>query len=177
MFAWLGECDGNTFAAGSADASDAVHIRLGCRRNVVVHDVREVLDVETTRCHVGGDEQISSTGSHSTHHPIALLLIHAAVQGFGAIATTVEGFGELVDFASGTTEHDCGLGRFDVKDSAECRGLVVPRHHVGALFDQRRSTGVGTGLLDGDAQRVSLVLLGDRFDAGWERGREENRLT
>jgi hypothetical protein len=35
------------------------------------------------------------------HHPVALLLVHAAVQRLGPVAAAVERLGELVDLAAG----------------------------------------------------------------------------
>ena len=43
-------------AAGAAGAADAVHVVLGDVRQLVVHDVRQLFDVEAARGEVGRDE-------------------------------------------------------------------------------------------------------------------------
>ena len=55
VLARLGECDRNPFATGASGPADAMDVRVGCRRNIVVDDVREVLDVESTRGDIGGE--------------------------------------------------------------------------------------------------------------------------
>ena len=69
----------------------------------------------------------------ATHDSIALLLIHAAVQGFGPVTATVHRGGEFVDLAPGATKDDGGDGCFHVEGAAECVGLVLAHHDVGGL--------------------------------------------
>ena len=110
------------------------------------------------------------------HDPVALLLVHAAVEGLGPVAAAVERLGELVDLAAGLAEHDGGGGRLDVEDAAEGGGLVGAGHEVGALADLGGLAG-GDGLpVDLDADRVLEVALGDRGDAGRHGGREQDGL-
>jgi predicted Zn-dependent protease len=106
VLARLGQRDGHALAAGAADAADAVHVGLGRRRHVVVDDVGELVDVEAAGGHVGGDEQVGGAAAQPVHHPVALLLAHAAVQRLGPVAAAVERLGELVDLVAGAAEHD-----------------------------------------------------------------------
>src|SRR5207244_7050158 len=97
-------------------APGAVHVRLGSVVHVVGDDVGEVLDVEAAGGDVGGDEQVGGAGAQPSHHPVALLLVHAAVQRFGAVAAAVQRLGELVDLDARATEHDRRGGRLHVED-------------------------------------------------------------
>ena len=106
VLARLGQRDRDALAPGAADAADAVHVRLGRRRHVVVDDVGELVDVEAAGGDVGGDEQVGGAGAQPAHHPVALLLAHAAVQRLGAVAAAVERLGELVDLVAGAAEDD-----------------------------------------------------------------------
>ena len=45
VFSRLGQGDGDTLAAGTADPADAVHIGVGRTRDVVVDHVGELLDI------------------------------------------------------------------------------------------------------------------------------------
>ena len=177
LFARLGESDGRSFASGSSDATDAMHVRLGCRRDVVVDDVSEMFDVETAGGHVGGDEQLGRSSSHSRHHAITCLLIHTTVKCFGSIAAAVQSFGELIDFTARTAEHDGCFGLFDVEDATERGGLVEAVDHVHALLDLGCGAGRRVRLLDRDSHRIGEVLTGDLVDLGRHGGREENGLT
>ena len=52
------ERDRHAFAPGAAGPADAMDVRLGRGRHVVVDDVRQLRDVEAARGDVGRDEQI-----------------------------------------------------------------------------------------------------------------------
>ena len=127
------------------DPADAVHVGLGGRRHVVVHDVAEQVDVEAAGGDVGGDEQVGAAVAHPAHDPVAALLVEAAVQRLGAVAAAVERLGELVDLVAGAAEDDGGGGRLDVEDAPEGGGLVRAGHDVGGLAHQRRLALGGLG--------------------------------
>ena len=93
VLARLGQGDGDALAPGAADAADAVHVGVGGRGHVVVDDVGELLDVEPAGRHVGRDQQLGRAAAQAVHDAVALLLGHAAVQGLGAVAATVERLG------------------------------------------------------------------------------------
>ena len=77
----LGQRDRHALAPGTPDAPDAMDICIGGRWDVVVDDVGELLHVEAARRDVGGHEELGGAIAKAGHHPIALLLAHAAVQG------------------------------------------------------------------------------------------------
>ena len=135
--AWLGQRDRHALAPGTPDAPDAVDVALGRRRHVVVDDVGERVDVETASGDVGGDEQFGGAVTQAGHHPVALRLVHAAVERLGAVAAAVHRLGELVDLGAGAAEHERRLGRLDVEDAAERRGLVGSLHDVDGLAHER----------------------------------------
>src|SRR4029079_19656096 len=96
VLAWLRQRDGHTGAPGASGASDAVHVRLGGHRDVVVDDVRDVLDVEPPGGDVGRDEQVGLAAAEALHHAVALVLREPPVQGLRAVAARGERLGELV---------------------------------------------------------------------------------
>ena len=159
LFARLGECDRHTFAPGPPDTSDPVDVAVRRRRDVVVDHVGERVDVETPGSHIGGDQQLGGAVAQAPHHPIALVLIHPAVQRLGPVATPVHRDRQLVDLASRAAEHDRRRRRLDVEDASEGSGLVCPLHHIGALPNELRA-GLGVALADLDPNRVALGTCG-----------------
>ncbi len=139
LFARLGEGDGHTLASGPADSTDAVDVALGSGWHVVVDDVSQRVDVEAAGGDIGGHQQLGSAVTKAAHHPVALWLIHAAVQRLGAIAATVHRLGQLVDLGACAAEDESGLRCFDVEDAAERSRLVRALHHVGALANECRA--------------------------------------
>ena len=175
LLAGLGQCDGGTFATGAAHSTDAVHVRLGRRWDVVIHDMGELIDVEPASRDIGRDQQLGLAVAHPTHHLVALVLAHAAVQRFGAVPASIHRLGELVDFGSGPAEHDRGRGCFDIEDPTECRSLVGTLYDVDGLAHEGLAR-FGIAQADLDLQRLAQVTLGDRVDPRRHGGREQNGL-
>ena len=176
VLARLGERDGHALAAGPADAADAVDVRLGGRGHVVVDDVGELVDVESARGDVGRDQEVGRPRPQAPHHPVPLLLRHAAVQGLRAVAAAVERVGELIHLDPRAAEHDRRRRRLHVEHPGEGGGLVGARDDVGALAHQRRLARGGLLARDADPDRVGEVAAGDRADARGHGRREEHGL-
>ena len=111
------------------------------------------------------------------HHPVALALVHAAVQRLGAVAAPVHRLGELVDLGARPAEHERRLRRLDVEDASERVRLVGPLHPVDGLADEGLVARLGLAAADLDLHRIALVALGDGVDAVRHRGREQHRLA
>ena len=58
------------------------------------------------------------------HHAIALTLLHAAMQRFGAVAVRVQHLDQRVHFQSRPAEHQRRLGTLDLEHALERRRLV-----------------------------------------------------
>src|ERR1051325_3073631 len=86
---------------------------------LVVHDVRQMFDVEAARGDVGRGENLRGAIAESAHDAVALLLIVAAVQRFDAVAANAEGFGELIDLGAGAAKNDGRRRSLDVEHAAE----------------------------------------------------------
>ena len=136
----------------------------------------EGVDIETASSDVGGDEELGGAVLEATHDSVALLLIHAAVQGFGPVTATVHRGGEFVDLAPGATKDDGGDGCFHVEDAAECVGLVLAHHDVGGLA---HAGAFGSRVGGGDLHEhgVALVGLGDLLDPGRHGRRKQHCLS
>ena len=106
MLARLGQRNRHTLATRTPRAADAMHVRFGRCRHVVVHHMRHMLDIESASRDVGRHQQIGLVGAELLHHAIALILTQTAMQRFTAIAARVHRLGELVDFGTRATEND-----------------------------------------------------------------------
>ena len=137
MLARVHQRDRHADTPRAADAADAVHVGLGRCRHVVVHDVRERPDVQPSRGHVGRHDQVGRAAPQPRHDPLALLLVHAAVQRLGAVAAAAEGLGELVDLHPPAAEDEGGLRALHVQDPPQRRGLVGGLDDVRDLPHQR----------------------------------------
>ena len=159
VLARLGERDGGAAAPGAPGPADAVDVRFGGGRHVVVDDVRQLFDVEAARRDVGGDEQVGLAVAEAAHHAVALPLLHAAVQRLGAVAVRVERLDERIDLEPRAAEHERRVGVLHVEDAVERRRLVRPRHDVGDLADARQLAGGGLLARDRHARRILQVPL------------------
>lgn len=59
--------DRDALAPGAADPADPVHVGLGRRRHVMVHDVGQRVDVQPAGRDVGRDEQVGPAGLQPVH--------------------------------------------------------------------------------------------------------------
>ena len=129
----------------------------GRRRDVVVDDVADVLDVEAARGDVGRDEHVEGAVAEAGHDPVALLLRQAAVERGGVPAAARQRLGEVVHLAPGPGEHERRGAVLEVQDPAE-RGRACRR---GAR--RRRPGGPGP------ARRRRRASAWTWTRAGWRR--------
>jgi hypothetical protein len=66
-------------AAGAADAMDVIFI---CRRQIVVYDMADIRDINTSSSHVGGNQNLQMIALEKVESFLALWLIFVAVNGF-----------------------------------------------------------------------------------------------
>jgi hypothetical protein len=84
----------------------------------------EQIDIKASCRNVGCDKEISVSTANASHHAIAAFLIHATVKGFSSIAASIQGFGELINLVSCSTEDDRRGWCFDIENSPERRRFV-----------------------------------------------------
>ena len=172
----LGQGDGDALPPSSTHAPDAVDVAFGGGRNLVVEDVAQGVDVESTRGHVGGDQQFGGPVAEPRHDAIALGLVHTAVQSLRSVAPGCHFFGQLVHFGPGPTEDQRRVRRLDVEDPAESRWFVTPLDEVDGLAGQG-------GLKDSASAAdlhpfgIALIPLRERVNTGRKGGRKQDRLT
>ena len=139
VFARLDERDGGAFAAGSPGPADAMDVLIGVRRDVVVDDVRDVVDVQPASRDVGRDEDVQGAVAEAAHHPVAALLGEAAVERAGVVTSGAQRLREIVDFAAGPSEDERRGRVLHVQDPAQGGQLVVAPDDVRDLADAGRA--------------------------------------
>ena len=164
VLARLDERDGRAFAAGSTGPPDPMDVLVRVGRDVVVDDVRDVVDVQAASRHVRRHEDVQRSVAEAAHHPVPTLLGQAAVERAGVVATGTQRLGEIVDLAAGPREHQRRGRVLDVEDPAQRRQLVVATDDVGDLADARRLAGGHRLGVDRDPDRFAQVPLGDARD-------------
>lgn len=96
-----------------------VNVVLAIVGQVVVDDERNLLDIDTTRQQVGGDEDTRWARAELAHNHLALLLVHVAVHGRDGEVFGVHLLCEPVDFSSRVAEYHCLCDRQCLVDIAQ----------------------------------------------------------
>src|SRR5260370_255664 len=99
------QADGVAFATGTARAADAVHVVLGHVGDLVVHDVRQLIDIDAACSDVGGDQGAQLAGLEAGQGLGAGALALVAVQRHGADVVLGQEFGNVVGAELGAREH------------------------------------------------------------------------
>ena len=166
--------DRDTGLAGAGRAADAVHVAFRLFRQVEVHDMGDVVDMDAAGHDVGGDEHADRTGLELAQRLLAGTLALVAVDRAGVDAGLLQIGGELVGAVLGAGEDHrlLEIGLRQMLDEPELLGLL--RHQIDALVD----------LLDGDdfrrhldPDRIGQDLGGQLFHRTRHGGREQQRLA
>ena len=167
------EADRIAGATGAAGAADAVHVRLGVDRQIVVDDVADALDVEAASGDVGGDEDVELAVLQRLHRAFALRLLDVAVDGGGGVAASAQLLGDLLGVTSRAGEDDHAVEVLDLENAGQRVELLRVRDDVVALRDAGARLRLA---LDLDLAGVVQVLLRDATDGGGHGRREEGDL-
>jgi hypothetical protein len=142
-------------------------------RQLVVHDQRQVVDVEAARRDVGGDQDLELAFLERVERLDARALRLVAVDGgrLEAVLLELPRKARRAVLGAHEAEHLAQAARLD--DADEQRPLVVLRALVHALLDR---LGGGVAARDLDELRLVEQLVGELLDLGGERRGEEQVL-
>src|SRR6185503_4174050 len=77
----VAERDGHAFGAGARSAADAMDVGLGHVRQLVVHHMRDAVDVDAARGDIGRDEHARTARAEALERALARILRLVAVNG------------------------------------------------------------------------------------------------
>ena len=86
----------------SGGTSDTMDVVLGIMRYVIIDDKRHIGDVDTSRDHIGGDEDCHLTIPEIQHHLVPLLLLEIGVHSARVNMERAQGAGEILDAMNNT---------------------------------------------------------------------------
>ena len=166
--------DAGALLAGTSRAARAVGIVLDVVGHSEVDDVRQVVDVEATGCHVGSHEQLRQVLAELLHGQVALLLRQVTVQRLGVVAVLDELVGYLLRFYLRAAEDDGEDFGVVVHDALQCQVLVLCVHHV---IDVVNVLGTLVARAHDDGLVVLQILCCHALHLAAHRGREHQRAV
>src|SRR6185369_1571183 len=143
-------------ASCSPGATDAVHVGFRVIRYVVVDDVADALDIETTRGDVCRNDDVDLSRFEASDRALALRLSDVAVQGLDRKASRFQALGELFGSDLGAREHQHAIERFRFEDARQRIELVHAADDPVALPDLARSAGLALDRYFGGLAQVVL---------------------
>ncbi|MNS67590.1 hypothetical protein D3C72_1008450 [compost metagenome] len=173
FFVQAHEAHGLAARTGAAGAADAVHVVFADVRDFVVHDVRQLVDVDAARGDIGGHQGADVAALEAGQRLRAGALALVAVQRHRLDAVLGEELGHAVGAELGAREHEHLAPLVLVDDVREQRLLLAAAHGVDHLRDALHR---GVARRDLDALRVLEQRAGEVADLVAEGGREQQAL-
>ena len=137
----------------------------------------QVIDVDSTRCNIGRNNQIHHCASRFFHDAVALDLRHPAVQSFNSISTTDKSISEFVDFDTRATENQSKLWRFQIENAPKRCDLVRSRNDVCSLAHFRHRAFRAFVARNQNARRIFEMSFRNGSDARRKRGGKKRSLS
>ena len=135
LLARVDDADARALLAGASGAARAVGVVLDVFGQTEVDDVRQVVDVQSACCHVGGHEQLRQVLAELLHREVALLLREVAVQGLGVVAVLDELVGYLLRLYLRAAEDDGKDARVVVDDTLQRQVFILGVDHIIDMVD------------------------------------------
>ena len=105
FFVQAHQVDGSTIRTGAAGAANAVHIVFADVRDLVVHHMRQVIDVDAACGNVGGHQGADVAALEAGQRLCARRLALVAVQGHRLNAVLAQKLGHVIGAKFGAGEH------------------------------------------------------------------------
>ena len=129
------EGHGNTRISGPSRTSDAVHIGVWKIWQVIIDDMRDLVDINAARGNVGGDEHLHLARLEALERERASILTFVAVDCPGLNANAVELLDNTVGAVLRSRKDERSIHVVVSKDAFEECGLVLPHDEVDRLHD------------------------------------------
>lgn len=166
---------GSTGVSGTTGTTDTMNVVVDVGGQIVVHDVGDVGNIETTGSNGGRNKDGGTAGPESLQRHLTLALGAVTVDGGGGKILGHEEVAKHVGHALGLDEDEGettgGLGDEDVEQD---RALVAVLDVLDLLGDVLRR---GADTADGQEDVVLQEVLGEDLDVPGEGGTEHERLA
>ena len=142
-------------------------------RHLIVDDGGQILDIQSTSGHVGGDQHAATAVGEAHQHLIALALLQIAMQCQHRNIAGAQGIMHRLTLALGVTEHHAGVGLEVGQDLQQGRSPSAALYLEETLID----VAAVVGGLDTDFDGIFLHLGADPGDFIRIGGGEEQGLA
>jgi hypothetical protein len=168
------ESGGDTSVSGTTSTTDTVNVVVNVGGEVVVDNVLDVGDIETTGSDSSGDEDRGAARTEHLEGTLTLALSAVTVNGGGREALVDEEVGERVGHALGLDEDQGETGAVSVEDVQQHTTLVGVLDVLNLLSDVLRG---GTDTTDGQEDVVAQEVAGEHLDVAGEGGGKHEGLA
>src|SRR5699024_2091993 len=124
-----------TGTSSTASTADAVNIRLGVVWNIEVDHVRNAVNVETTCCNVGSNQDVQTAILELVNGALTLVLRDIAVDGSGVVTCIAKLFCNFFSLMLGAAEYDHCVVVSYFQDASEGIELCAVRGQQEALLN------------------------------------------
>ena len=165
--------NGNPAAPGPARTADAMDVVVRIDRQIEVHDVRDVVDVQPAGGNVGGHQDQRLRRLEAEQHALPRRLTLVAVKGVGLNAGLHQRLGHLVGAVLGPREYQRPRPRRlpqPMGQQLQLLLLVDEEHRLPNRLDRDR------GGRDAHVHGIGQPLVGQRANGRGQRGGEQQRL-
>ena len=166
--------DGVTGRAGSAGTANAMDVGLNIRRDIVIDDMADAPDVQSTCHHIGRDKNIELAFFQALYDPLAHILRNVTIECCTGMAARFKFFGKLHGRGLGAHEHKHGVEVFSFQYACQRIQFVKTAHRPITLSD---GFGGGSLLCNLDDGWIVKMLFGDLTDLFRHGRREQCDLT
>ena len=163
-----------SLTTGTASTTNAMHVRLGIVRDIVVNHVTHALNVQAASRHIRGNQNIQRLLLETVNHLFTQRLTHIAIEGSGSKTTGFELFSQLYGGGFGADKDDHGIKRLDLQNARQGINLVKAADHTYFLRDGINRGRFGANL---HRSRVFQVSVGDFTNLVRHGGGEQGNLT
>lgn len=170
-FARDDEREGDAVAAHPTRSTDAVNVIVAVLRNVIIDDVRDRTDIDTTADDIGSDQDFEFPIAEFLQHAITFALRHVAMHATGVRELLRQFSLELIGAAPRAAENDRLFRLLAFEQPNQQIEFLVSVDGEVALFDRFDCHRVGAAV---DHQRFVHVRLGQPTDR-WRQGRREQQ--
>lgn len=168
------ERSGNTSVTRTTSTTNAVNVVIDVGGKVIVDDVHDVRDIETTSSDGSSDHNGCATLTECIEGRLTLTLRAITVDGGGGVIVTEQEVGQHVGHALGFDEDEGQSGGLSAEKIKEDGALVVVLNVLDLLRDV---LGGGANSADGKEDILLQEILSEHLDISGEGGREHERLA